>query len=580
MNIAESVAARRACGLRTRQMQLLLAAGIAVQVLVRLILGIGQTAPVLIPDETGYLLGARLLSGGAAGDLSGRIFYEAGYALLISPAYWVTDDPDTVYRLVIGINALLGAALLFPAYAAARRMGLRRAPAFALANLAALFPAGLYFGQFALSDAVLPLVVSVWLLAVHTWLRRADVRFGLLAAALASYADCTHPRGLVVVLVQVALLVAAPWVNRRVRLPQIALITISLTVTCGLAWALNEWVRGRLYPAGTADLSGLLWERLTSGDGLLWTVSLVAGKLWYLVVATWGLAGVGLVVLLAVLVSRRATRATRTTIAAALLLLIGIAVATSAAVPNEGTVANYAYGRYLSCLTPFLALVGGTALLRTTTAVRALVTLAGGGIAVVCAKIVWMLNGDRLRTAFFGPFDFTEICFLTWTWNELRLWPATWTALLLLALAALLPAALRTQYAATGFAVALMAVNLAAAVVTTDRVSTYWVERLTSQTTLKVAGLKPHDRVAMSYPGMKWRVWTTQAFQVSSGLVPFDRHARAEPDPRITLIVVPWDPRFPPTTSWPAARKGWHPVAVVSGNAGSWAAWRKASQAR
>jgi hypothetical protein len=41
----------------------------------------------MIPDEEGYLLGARLLAGGAIGDFSGQRFYQPGYSLLISPAY-------------------------------------------------------------------------------------------------------------------------------------------------------------------------------------------------------------------------------------------------------------------------------------------------------------------------------------------------------------------------------------------------------------------------------------------------------------------------------------------------------------
>lgn len=573
MTIAERVAvAQLVRGRGHQQWPLLLAAAFAIQVVARLIINVRQTAPILIPDEIGYLLGARLLSGGAAGDLSGRVFYQAGYSLVISPAYWFTDNPDTVYRLVIGINALLGAAVLLPAFALARRMGLRRAPAFALANLAAFLPGSLYYGQFALTDAVLPLVISVWLLAVHTWLRRADTRFGLLAAALAGYAYCTHSRGVVVVLVQAMLVVAAPWVNRRIRVGQAALIAAALVTTGGLAMALNNWLRGKLYPTGAMELGNYLTDRLTTGAGLRWTVSLVAGKIWYLVVSTWGLAGVGLVAVIIVLARRKTSPATRATIAATLLAVVGIAVATSAAVPDEGTVANHAYGRYLSCLAPFLVVAGGAALVRTATAVRAQLALASGGIAVVSAWIVWRLNANEIKTKFFGAFDFTEICFLTWNWEELRLWPATWAALLLLALVVLLPAALTTRFAAAGVAAALAGLSLAMAVVTTDKVSAYWVDQLTARTTLKAAGLKADDRVAMSYPGMEWRVWVSQAFQVSSGLIPFDKFAQADPDPKITLVVVPWDGASPPNTSWPAARPGW---GVVASNSG-WAAWRKA----
>ncbi|MEV4255188.1 hypothetical protein AB0J52_18715 [Spirillospora sp. NPDC049652] len=558
-----------------RRWHLLLTGGFILQVAVRLLLGARQTGPVLIPDETGYLLAARLLSGGVAGDLSGRVFYHAGYALLISPAYWLTDDPATVYRLVIGLNALMSAALVIPAYLGARRMGVRRGHSWALAQGIALLPGVLYYTQFALSDAVLPTLVSAWVLAVHTWLRKRDVRFGLAAAGLAAFTYCTHPRGVVVLLVQVLLLIAAPLIDRRVNRRDLGLVSLFLTLCGVLAWNLNFWVRHALYPAGTASMGHLLVKRLTSLDGLMWTTSLTAGKVWYLVVSTWGLAGVGLTAVIVLLVRPGYTMATRVTAGTALTALAGIAVATSAAVPDEGTVANHAYGRYLVCFAPFFALAGGAALLRAKPLDRVRLTLGAAGLAVVSGAIVGFGSGDRLRTGFFGPYDFPEICFLTWNWSGLHLWSATWTALVILMVTVIAAASVREVRARRGMIAVLVALNLAAAAVTTERVSSYWVTQLMPRVSLKAAGLKPHDRVAMSYRGMAWRIWVSQAFQVRSGLVPFDRFDRRPPAASITLIVVPWSVRQPTTASWPAAQPGWHVVTALDGGIGGWAAWRR-----
>ncbi|RFU37041.1 hypothetical protein DZF91_34965 [Actinomadura logoneensis] len=566
---------RAAWRTRPRRWRLLLVGGFLAQVAVRLVLGAWQTGPVLIPDETGYLLAARLLAGGAVGNLSGRVFYHSGYSLLISPAYWVTDDPATVYRLVIGLNAFLSAALVIPAYLGARRMGLRKIHAWALAQGIALLPGLLYYTQFALSDAVLPTLVSAWLLAVHTWLRKRDVRFGLAAAGLAAFTYCTHPRGVVILLVQVVLLLAVPFLNRRMNRRDLGLVGLSLTLCAVLAWNLNLWVRHALYPAGAASMGHLLVQRLTSVDGLLWTASLTAGKIWYLVVSTWGLAGVGLTAVIVLAVRPGVAMATRATAGTALTALGGIAVATSAAVPDEGTVANHAYGRYLVCLAPFFALAGGAALLRAKPLDRVRLTLGPAGFAAVSGAVVAFGSGDRLRTGFFGPFDFPEICFLTWNWSGLHLWSATWTALVVLMVAVLASASVPEPYARRGMIAALVSLNLAVAGVTTDRVSSYWVRQLTPRVSLRAAGLRPHDRVAMSYRGMGWRIWVSQAFEVRSGLVPFDRFDRRPPAASITLIVVPWSLSRPPTASWPAAQPGWHVVTALDGGIGGWAAWRR-----
>src|SRR4051812_21440611 len=106
---------------------LLVLAGWLVQVAARLLLARGQGTPAAYPDETGYLLAARWLAGGPGGDLSGSTFYQGGYPLVLMPAFWLSHDPATCHRLVIGIGALIGAAIFPLGYAALRRLGLGRA---------------------------------------------------------------------------------------------------------------------------------------------------------------------------------------------------------------------------------------------------------------------------------------------------------------------------------------------------------------------------------------------------------------------------------------------------------------------
>src|SRR5262245_53695636 len=121
-----------------RPWPLLLLGGWILQVGIRLVLVIHQRVPILIPSESRYLLAARLLTGGAAGDLSGRTFYQAGYPLVISPAFWLSSNPATVYRLVILINSLVGASIFALAYIALRRLDLPRGRSCLVATVTAL----------------------------------------------------------------------------------------------------------------------------------------------------------------------------------------------------------------------------------------------------------------------------------------------------------------------------------------------------------------------------------------------------------------------------------------------------------
>jgi hypothetical protein len=560
--------------LRSRRWPLLLLGGWILQVGIRLLFAIHQTAPLLIPDETGYLLAARTLAGGAAGDLSGWPLYQAGYPLLISPTFWLSDDPATVYRLVVAINSMVGASLMVLAYIALRRLNLPRGQAYLLATVVALLPSVIYYGQFAMTDAVLSVVVLGWLLLVHSWIAGGRLGYGVAASAVAAYCYCVHSRGTIIVLVHAGLLVAALW-RRWVRKRDIAVTANVLVTGAAAGWALNGWVKSRIYPGGSRPLGDFLINRLSSLDGLGWTLGLAAGKIWFLVVSTLGVAGVGLVAVGAFAVRRGTPRATRATACLTLAALTGIAIASSAAVPDEGAVANFVYGRYLSCLAPVLVMAGAAFAVRgtRTTAVRvvlatAVVTLAAGGV-------VWLHAGDRLSRNFFAVFEFPEICFLTWSWDSLKLWSATCVALLLLALAGLVIAKVR-RGGVLIVAAAFIAFALADMTVVTDRVIHYWERKLESATSLAPAGLRAQDHVALNYPDLSWRIWVAQSFQVRTGLEPFDRYRRETLPPDATLVVVPWDGLLmPPEVSWPAAPANWHPVSVRRTYTGDWVAWRR-----
>ena len=71
----------------SRRWVILLALGWLVQVGLRVWFSRHQVMPLANPDETAYLVTARVLAGGPAADLSYSTLYPDGYPLLITPAY-------------------------------------------------------------------------------------------------------------------------------------------------------------------------------------------------------------------------------------------------------------------------------------------------------------------------------------------------------------------------------------------------------------------------------------------------------------------------------------------------------------
>ncbi|MET9240214.1 hypothetical protein [Nonomuraea sp. NPDC003709] len=429
----------------------LLAAGWVAHVVLRLWLYRYHAGPVANPDETGYLLAARWLAGGPGADLTGSTFYQGGYPLLLVPVFWLTSDPVLAYRLVAGVGSMAAASAYPLAYLLLRRMGLGRRAALITAFVAALSPALVVFSGLALTDAILPVLVLAWLLALHDLVAYGSARAGAVAGALAAFAMAAHLRGTVILAVCV-LVVVVVWVRRRAVVPGrgravgpadavgparavgpavAALVSAAVVAVAGKA--LNGALSAALYPGGPRDLSGLLVSRLTSLEGQAWALSGAVGQLWYLVAGTWGLAGVGLAGAAATLVRRSAPYAHRVLAGTLLLTTLGIAYASSAALPDEHRVGNYVYGRYLACVAVAWTLAGLIVLIKGGRLAVVRHALAAAGLMAVTGGVAAWYAGDRLERYAFIAFDFPEVIFLTGENDALNLVEASVPALILLA---------------------------------------------------------------------------------------------------------------------------------------------------
>jgi hypothetical protein len=263
--------------------------------------------------------------------------------------------------------------------------------------------------------------------------------------------------------------------------------------------------------------------------------------------------------------------AMRATAVLTLVTVAGIALATSAATPDEGTVANLAYGRYLGCLAPALFLAGAAFVVRATRTGVAKVALVTAGLLLASALWVVLHAAGRLTHAFYLSLDFPEMSALTWSWDHLRFW---WvTAVVLLSLLSLVLA--KGRKVGRVLVALVVAADVAAVAVIVGRDARYWANTIHNATSLADVGLRPDDRVGIDYRDMSWRVWISQAFQVQSHLEAIDRRDSRTLPQDLTLVIVPWDVQQPPRASWPAAPPDFAPISIHSTDSGSWVAWRR-----
>ena len=172
-----------------RRWGLLLIVGWLVQVGLRAWLSRAQVVPLATPDESAYLIAARVLAGGSPANFSYSTLYPAGYPLLITPVFWFTSNPVTAYHAVLMINAPISAALMPLGYLACRRLGLDRPAAYAVAAVTALLPAAFFYAEYAMTDAIYPVLVLAW--AAH----RAQLADRLLGPGPVRGGDRLRPAG-------------------------------------------------------------------------------------------------------------------------------------------------------------------------------------------------------------------------------------------------------------------------------------------------------------------------------------------------------------------------------------------------
>jgi len=547
-----------------------------------------QTVPLSTPDEEAYLIAARVLAGGVPANFSYSTLYPAGYPLLIAPVYWFTHNPVTVYRAALMINAAISALVLPLAYVVGRRLRLDRPAAYGVATVAALLPAALFYSEFAMTDAIYPVLVLGWLLGVHGWLTASSVR-GRYAAAvgsalLAGYADAVHSRGLVIVVVYVILGAAIAW--RRLAPRGTA---VAAAVALALVWWVSSVLDGTLaramYPSGSRSLGGEIIIRLKHPHDVLLIAEEAAGQMWRFVLDGWGVAGIGLVAAV-VVVARRGIRTDLKIMAAiSLVVTLAIAVAAPAALPPTQSQA-WASGRYLDCMVVAFFVVGAAVLLRADR--RRILVYAACLVppTLIAGIAVFAYAGGSVPTAGFGgAFAFAEPAVLTQNWTQANVFLATVVGLLLLAAwVGMVLAADRWggRWGQRGRAVVLGGlgvVSLVAVIQMTSNIAQANLPAAKADTTglVTASGLKPGQVLAVGEgihaKGVSWESWMPQAFEVWWTQLEFFNPAKGPPPANATVVETEWLPGQPAQASWPQAPPGWRVVA--SDQAAGWVAWRR-----
>ena len=168
-------------------------------------------------------------------------------------------------------------------------------------------------------------------------------------------------------------------------------------------------------------------------NGIIHVLELAAGQLWRLVLDSWGIAGIGLVAALLVIVRRDVRSDLRIMAALSVVVTTVIACTAPAALPPDQPQA-WASGRYLDGMIIVFFLVGAAMLLRARMRDILVCAAISTGLFVLAAVTVAVYIGTTVPTVGFGAgFNFAEPAVLTQNWTQASVPLATAVTLVMLA---------------------------------------------------------------------------------------------------------------------------------------------------
>lgn len=173
-------------------------------VLVLLVLNVIVAQTAIAPrapwDEVAPLEMARRLAGRGPVTPMDSPGYNPGWGILLTPIWWFTQDPQTVYRAAIGVVIALAMLTVWPLSLLAKKMGLSTPQAVTAAALALSLPARTVNADYALAENLLALLIVCTALAAFSLWSRPGLLRVLLFSAAATGCYLAHVRGLAVML--------------------------------------------------------------------------------------------------------------------------------------------------------------------------------------------------------------------------------------------------------------------------------------------------------------------------------------------------------------------------------------------
>lgn len=166
--------------------------------------------PLVVADESVYLAHARYLSGAAhMPALHGAILFSFGYSLFLIPAFWLFDDPYSIYTASLAISALLNCTVYLSLYyVLASLLQVPSRLAIPVSLITCLFPPLFLRSNFAWAENAYVAGFMLLIALFGALLRGKSLRCAVLFGLVLGFMYAIHPRSLPLLAIAIAFIFA------------------------------------------------------------------------------------------------------------------------------------------------------------------------------------------------------------------------------------------------------------------------------------------------------------------------------------------------------------------------------------
>lgn len=352
----------------------------------------------VVPDELAVAGTARWVSGSASWNMLSANTWQPGLSFLLAPLFWVTDDPETLYRAMIAVNVLIGAlAAVVLARLLARISRLDDTMTAAIAAVVSLTPAAMSASAHVWAEPLVSLLFLTSLTAAVDAVERERASSWLVSILAAGAGFLAHSRLLPLIAVSATMAVAY-FVRRREWRWSAASVGAAVTVFAAVR-VLSGWVFSEVWEAtGSENTVTTTVSKLRRPTAVL---DALVGQVWYQLATTGLLIAFGAVALTLALAGRETgvgvSRADATLVVSFVVPLVATSVAFMA---DRNRPDHLVYGRYNDAILPIVVALGATWLVAAVRARdRSSLAKVGGASALVTLELgflVRQLHGTQL----------------------------------------------------------------------------------------------------------------------------------------------------------------------------------------